>query len=251
MWACSFAFTCPATGGRFQVAQSFRFDAGIMRRYLRLGLPSGSKVLANMATFNLFLLLFSSYGVVQGAAMAIVFNWDMLSFIPMIGLNISVMSLIGWFVGMADMARANQVISSWLHPGAGLRRTSPWCSWCSVCRWSMCPDPGSAFDSIPPARRQHDDRPVLICWRTPPSWSPGHTAGAGRHPLGHDHANLAKLADAGRPVLRHRGVSPRSADILVVFVTMLPASRWFHLWRSLGGFGQPGAAGRRYAGVTA
>ena len=56
-----------------------------------------------------FLLLFQSYGVVQGAAMAIVFNWDMLSFIPMTGLSIGVMSLIGRFVGAGNMARANQV----------------------------------------------------------------------------------------------------------------------------------------------
>jgi MATE family multidrug resistance protein len=44
--------------------------------------------------------------------MAIVFNWDMLSFVPMVGLNIAVTSLIGRFVGMSDMGRANQVISS-------------------------------------------------------------------------------------------------------------------------------------------
>ena len=68
----------------------------------------------NTATLNLFLLMFQSYGVVQGAAMAIVFNWDMLSFIPMIGLNIGVMTLIGRFVGAGYMARANQVISSGL-----------------------------------------------------------------------------------------------------------------------------------------
>lgn len=60
----------------------------------------------NTATFNLFLLMFQSYGIVQGASMAIVFNRDMLSFIPMIGLNIGVMSLIGRFVGAGDMARA-------------------------------------------------------------------------------------------------------------------------------------------------
>ncbi len=83
-----------------------------MRRYLRLGIPTGLESFMNMATFNLFLLLFQSYGVAQGAAMAIVFNWDMLSFIPLIGMNISVMSLIGRFVGMRDMGRANQVISS-------------------------------------------------------------------------------------------------------------------------------------------
>ena len=97
---------------QFHVAGSLRFDRGIIRRYLRLGTPSGLENFMNTATFNLFLLMFQSYGVVQGAAMAIVFNWDMLSFIPMIGLNIGVMSLIGRFVGAADMARANQVISS-------------------------------------------------------------------------------------------------------------------------------------------
>ena len=97
---------------QFHVVKSLRFDRGIMRRYLRLGLPSGLETFMNISTFNMFLLLFQSYGVTQGAAMAIVFNWDMLSFIPMIGLNIGVMSLIGRFVGARNMERANQVISS-------------------------------------------------------------------------------------------------------------------------------------------
>ena len=99
---------------QFGVVASLRFDPGIMRRYLRLGGPSGLEAFMNTATFNLFLLLFQSYGVAQGAAMAIVFNWDMLSFVPMIGMNIGVMSLIGRFVGAGDMARASQVISSGL-----------------------------------------------------------------------------------------------------------------------------------------
>jgi len=46
--------------------------------------------------------------------MAIVFNWDMLCFVPMIGLNIGVMSMIGRFVGAGDMHRANQVIAAGL-----------------------------------------------------------------------------------------------------------------------------------------
>ena len=134
---------------QFQVAQSFRFDAGIMRRYLRLGLPSGLESFMNMATFNLFLLLFSSYGVVQGAAMAIVFNWDMLSFIPMIGLNISVMSLIGRFVGMADMARANQVISSGFILALGYAGTLAVVFLVfRIPLVDVFQTPGSAFDSI-------------------------------------------------------------------------------------------------------
>jgi len=97
---------------QFDVGSSLQFDPGIMRRYLRLGIPAGLESFLNMASFNLFLLLFQAYGVIQGAAMAIVFNWDMLSFVPMIGLNIAVTSLIGRFVGRQDMGRTNQVISS-------------------------------------------------------------------------------------------------------------------------------------------
>ncbi|MEH6567854.1 MAG: MATE family efflux transporter [Halioglobus sp.] len=96
----------------FKVLESFHLDTRILKRYLRLGTPSGLESFMNTATFNLFLLMFQSYGVVQGAAMAIVFNWDMLSFVPMIGLSIGVMSLIGRFVGANDMQTANQVISS-------------------------------------------------------------------------------------------------------------------------------------------
>ncbi len=96
----------------FSVLSSFRYDKKILGRYLRFGIPSGLELFMNIATFNLFLLMFQSYGVAQGAAMAIVFNWDMLSFVPMIGLNIGVTSLIGRFVGAYDMTRANQVIAA-------------------------------------------------------------------------------------------------------------------------------------------
>ncbi|MDP4652158.1 MAG: MATE family efflux transporter [Haliea sp.] len=54
--------------------------------------------------------MFQSYGVAEGAAMAIVFNWDMLNYVPLIGLNIAVTSMIGRYVGSADMTRANQII---------------------------------------------------------------------------------------------------------------------------------------------
>jgi len=95
---------------QFKVGQSFHLDRGIMRRYARLGFPSGFEMFMNVATFNLFVLLFQSYGIAEGAAAAIVFNWDMMSFVPMIGLHIAVISLIGRYVGAGDMSRANQVI---------------------------------------------------------------------------------------------------------------------------------------------
>ena len=96
----------------YRVRDSFRIDFKILRRYWRLGFPSGLEMFLNVAAFNLFLLMFQSYGVAEGASAAIVFNWDVLSFIPMIGLHVAVISLIGRFVGARDMARAGEVIAA-------------------------------------------------------------------------------------------------------------------------------------------
>ncbi|MFT6287570.1 MAG: MATE family multidrug resistance protein, partial [Alcanivorax sp.] len=97
---------------KFSVLDSFKLNTGILKRYLRLGFPSGFELFIGAGTFNLFLLMFQSYGVSEGAAMAIVFNWDMLSFVPLVGINIAITSLIGRYVGAQDLSRASAVISS-------------------------------------------------------------------------------------------------------------------------------------------
>jgi len=97
---------------RFAVRRSFSLDLKILKRFWRLGFPSGLELFLNVAAFNLFLLMFQSYGVAEGAAAAIVFNWDILSFVPMIGLHVGVISLIGRFVGARDMTRVNEVMAA-------------------------------------------------------------------------------------------------------------------------------------------
>ncbi len=96
----------------FGVLRSFSLDVKILRRFWRLGFPSGLELFLNVAAFNLFLLMFQSYGVAEGAAAAIVFNWDILSFVPMIGLNVGVISMVGRFVGSRDMRRVNEVMAA-------------------------------------------------------------------------------------------------------------------------------------------
>ena len=95
---------------KFAVLRSFSIDVNILRRFWRLGFPSGLELFLNVAAFNLFLLMFQSYGIAAGAAAAVVFNWDILAFIPMIGLNVAVISMIGRFVGARDMRRTNEVM---------------------------------------------------------------------------------------------------------------------------------------------
>ncbi|PCH58909.1 MAG: MATE family efflux transporter [SAR86 cluster bacterium] len=103
----------------FSVMSSFVFHRQIFRRFLRLGFPSGMEIFLNVAAFNLFLLMFQSYGIAQAASAAIVFNWDILSFVPMMGLNIGVISLIGRFVGAGNMEKTDEVISAGFVLGLG------------------------------------------------------------------------------------------------------------------------------------
>jgi len=97
---------------KFSVLSSFSLEPGILRRFWRLGFPSGLELFLNVAAFNLFLLMFQSYGIAESAAAAIVFNWDILSFVPMIGLSVGVISLIGRFVGTRDMTRVDEVMTA-------------------------------------------------------------------------------------------------------------------------------------------
>lgn len=95
---------------RFFVRTSLVPDMGILKRYLRLGLPSGIEASLNIAAMNLFILMFQSLGIVEGASAAIVFNWDMLSFIPMTGLGIAVMSLSGKYLGENDPEKITRLM---------------------------------------------------------------------------------------------------------------------------------------------
>ena len=56
--------------------------------------------------------MFQSYGIAEGASAAIVFNWDILSFVPMMGLNIGIVSLIGRYIGANNMEKTNEVIAA-------------------------------------------------------------------------------------------------------------------------------------------
>ncbi len=104
---------------RYSVDKSFVFDRGITRRYIRLGFPSGIEVFLNVAAFNLFLLMFQSYGIPEAASATIVFNWDILSFVPLLGLNIAIMSQIGRAVGAGNMDMTNAVTTSGYVLGLG------------------------------------------------------------------------------------------------------------------------------------
>jgi MATE family multidrug resistance protein len=88
----------------FSIKTSWHINRPILKQYLTLGIPTGVDMFLGFAAFNLFVLLFQSFGVVEGASAAIVFNWDMLSVIPLMGLSAALTSMIGQHYGANDMS---------------------------------------------------------------------------------------------------------------------------------------------------
>lgn len=81
---------------------SFKFDSSLMRTLLRYGYPSGLEFMFNILAFNVLIVLFDSEGPVAATAASILFNWDMVSYLPLVGIEIGVTSLVGRYFGARD-----------------------------------------------------------------------------------------------------------------------------------------------------
>ena len=94
-----FIYLSPRFRHEYQVLSSFRFDRELMGKLFRFGYPSGLEFFLNIFAFNILVLNFHSYGREAAAAMTIMLNWEMVSFIPLIGVGIAVSSLVGRYMG--------------------------------------------------------------------------------------------------------------------------------------------------------
>jgi MATE family multidrug resistance protein len=103
------AFFLAGTNRReFATHQGFRFRGATMRTLVRFGAPAGVEMLLNIAAFNLFVQFLYSYGTGVAAAVTIAFNWDIVAFIPMLGMSYATTSLVGQFVGGRDYRQARR-----------------------------------------------------------------------------------------------------------------------------------------------
>lgn len=96
----------------FNVAQAFRFDFAVMKKLIRYGYPAGLEFFLNLLAFNIIVFLFWGYGSGAAGAITIVFNWDMASFVPLIGVNIGVTSLVGRYMGASSPDTAHRATLS-------------------------------------------------------------------------------------------------------------------------------------------
>lgn len=101
----------------FLISRAFHFDRIIASQLWRFGLPSGIEFLLNIFAFNTTVLMFHAQGIVTATAATIVFNWDLVSFVPLIGVEIGVMSLVGRAMGSKDPETAHRSTMSGLKMG--------------------------------------------------------------------------------------------------------------------------------------
>lgn len=92
-------YMSPSIHREFDTRRPLRWSKEVLGRLFRFGLPSGVEFLLNLSAFNLFVLLFHSYGADAAAAITITFNWDLVSFLPLVGVHIAVTSLAGRYMG--------------------------------------------------------------------------------------------------------------------------------------------------------
>jgi MATE family multidrug resistance protein len=96
----------------FGVGSSFRFDKPIMGKLLSFGSPAGWEMLLNLVAFNVLVMMFHSHSPVTATAATVMFNWDLVSFVPLVGIEIGVTSLVGRYMGARQPDIAHRAVMS-------------------------------------------------------------------------------------------------------------------------------------------
>ncbi len=96
----------------YKVMKSFYCSSAIMGKLFKFGYPSGLEMLLNIVAFNVLVMLFHSHSLATATAATIIFNWDMISFIPLLGIGIGVTSLVGRYMGAGKTEIAEKSVIS-------------------------------------------------------------------------------------------------------------------------------------------
>jgi putative efflux protein, MATE family len=116
LFAKFFAKSC---NSRFNTRSSFAFSWPLTRELLQKGVPSGVEMFLNMSAFQLMILMFHALGPDAATASSVMFNWDMVAYVPLMGLEVASTSLVGRYVGARDAAAATRSTYSGLKLGWG------------------------------------------------------------------------------------------------------------------------------------
>lgn len=112
-----FAYIGKKNRYEFKIDASFHFDKKVMGKLLYFGYPAGIEFFLNFLAFSALIFIFHGHGSVVATASTIMFNWDLVSFIPLIGIEIGVTSLVGRYMGAGDPITAHHAAMSGIKTG--------------------------------------------------------------------------------------------------------------------------------------
>ncbi len=92
-------FFAPDLRREFQTGGRFRINGAVLFQLIRYGMPAGMEMFVNVGGFTFFTMVMYSYSADIAAATTIVLNWDMVSFLPLLGVSQGASSLVGKYLG--------------------------------------------------------------------------------------------------------------------------------------------------------
>jgi multidrug resistance protein, MATE family len=100
---------------RFRILSGWKPDVSLFVRLLRFGLPNGLQFFISFSGLSVFLLLIGRLGTMALAATNIAFNINLLAFMPMTGVGMAVMTLVGQYQGKKRADLAEKSVYSCFH----------------------------------------------------------------------------------------------------------------------------------------
>lgn len=111
------AYLAPKNNREFKIFDSFHYDKTVMKKLLYYGYPQGLESFLNLLAFSSMIYIFYAQGNVVATATTIMFNWDYVSFIPLIGMEVGVTSLVGRYMGAGSPDIAHRATISGIKMG--------------------------------------------------------------------------------------------------------------------------------------
>jgi MATE family multidrug resistance protein len=100
---------------RYRILSGWKPDGPLFLRLLRFGLPNGLQFFISFAGISVFLLLIGRLGTIALAATNIALNINLLAFMPMMGVGMAVMTLVGQYQGKKRADLAEKSVYSCFH----------------------------------------------------------------------------------------------------------------------------------------
>lgn len=99
----------------YPFAAQCRWTNDLVRRMLRYGFPNGIQFVVDVGAYMLFIVFTGRLGTEQLAATNLAFNLNSMAFVPMIGLGLAVMTLVGRRIGAGqpDLAARTTWLAFW------------------------------------------------------------------------------------------------------------------------------------------